>query len=181
MTDKTLGKARGLNSIADPSDFKGVVGRRRRDAHNEPEAEPRPETSTSADMVDIDEQQQATTVETQRKPAKQAASRPSPDPKRKRRELSVPHEISDALERTSINPADIVMGAYRKHGDAIYGGAGGRPVSRGRARLRLSLTDADFDKVIRLGSARGWNRSETVAVLVAFELLPDTMNLGPTG
>ncbi len=174
MSDKTLGKARGLNSIADPSAFRGTAGRRRR--------EPTPTDPSTAPVEPEEPAPEAANPVESPKP-----SRPKPttrvdqtkDTRRKRRELSVPHDISEALENTAINPADIVMSAYRRHGDAIYAGAGGRPVSKGRSRLRLSLTDADFDKVIRLGEGRGWNRSETVAVLVAFELMPDTMELGP--
>jgi hypothetical protein len=83
----------------------------------------------------------------------------------------VPIPVSDAVEATGINPADVVMSAYRRHSDAIYTGSGGRLMSRGRRRLRLSLTDGDYDKITRLGDARGWNRSETVAVLLAMELL----------
>jgi hypothetical protein len=75
------------------------------------------------------------------------------------------------LAATGINPADVVMSAYRSHADAIFAGAGGRLVSKGRQRLRLSISDSEFDKLSRLGEARGWNRSETVAVLLTLELL----------
>ncbi len=95
-----------------------------------------------------------------------------PGVQRTRRELSVPIPIAEAVDKTGINPADVVMSAYRKHGDAVYAGTGGRLVSRGRRRLRLSISDAEFDKLTRLGQARGWNRSETVAVLLALDLLP---------
>jgi hypothetical protein len=79
--------------------------------------------------------------------------------------------VAEAVAATGINPADLVMQAYRRHGDAIYAGSGGRMVSRGRERLRLSMSDAEFDKLARLGDVRGWNRSETVAVLLALDLL----------
>ncbi len=82
--------------------------------------------------------------------------------------------VAEALAATGINPADVVMSAYRTHGDAIFAGAGGRLVSRGRQRLRLSISDSEFDKLTRLGEARGWNRSETVAVLLTMELLQST-------
>ena len=95
----------------------------------------------------------------------------SPGSNRKRRELSVPHVLADALERTGINPADVVMAAYRRHSNAIYAGEGGRMVAKGRTRLRLSISDTEFEQLTRLGQARGWNRSETVSVLLAMELL----------
>ncbi len=182
MSDKTLGKARGLNSIADPSAFRGTAGRRRKEPAQEEETAP---ASTPAPVKRSEQKTAANQPVEERAAAvaspatKDSVSSTRPDKRRKRRELSVPHDIAAALENTAINPADIVMSAYRRHGDAIYAGAGGRPVSRGRSRLRLSLTDGDFDKVIRLGEVRGWNRSETVAVLVAFELMPETMELGP--
>ncbi|MEM9565021.1 MAG: hypothetical protein AAGA93_20525 [Actinomycetota bacterium] len=97
-----------------------------------------------------------------------------PGVRRKRRELSVPIPVAEAVAATGINPADLVMSAYRKHGDAIYAGSGGRMVSRGRQRLRLSISDTEFDKITRLGESRGWNRSETVAVLLTVELLDET-------
>jgi hypothetical protein len=78
---------------------------------------------------------------------------------RKRRELSIPHQVAEALATTGINPADVVMAGYRKHGDAIYRGAGGRILARGRTRLRLSISDSEFEQLTRLGQARGWNRS----------------------
>lgn len=165
VSDKTLGRARGLNSIADPSDFKGSRGRR---AKAEPVAEPDP----------APEQPVRETV-TATPPPPRAEPVPTPTPhravvpgvQRKRRELSVPIPVADAVDATGINAADLVMRAYRKHGDAIYAGSGGRMVSRGRRRLRLSISDAEFDKLTRLGEARGWNRSETVGVLLAVELL----------
>lgn len=95
----------------------------------------------------------------------------NPGINRKRRELSVPHVLADALERTGINPADVVMAAYRKHGHAIYAGEGGRMTAKGRTRLRLSISDTEFEQLTRLGQARGWNRSETVSVILAMELL----------
>jgi hypothetical protein len=72
---------------------------------------------------------------------------------------------------TKGNAADVVMNAYREHSDAIFNGAGGRMVAKGRQRLRLSISDAEFDKLTRLGEARGWNRSETVTVLLTLALL----------
>jgi hypothetical protein len=94
-----------------------------------------------------------------------------PGVQRKRRELSVPIPVARAVAATGINPADLVMGAYRNHSDAVYAGAGGRMVARGRERLRVSISDTEFDKLTRLGESRGWNRSETVAVLLTLELL----------
>jgi hypothetical protein len=111
-------------------------------------------------------------------PVDEAAPRPRATPhravtpgiQRKRRELSIPHALAEALEATMINPADIVMKGYRKHADAIYAGEGGRMMARGRTRLRLSISDTEFDQITRLGLARGWNRSETVSVILAMEL-----------
>ena len=37
----------------------------------------------------------------------------------------------------------------------------------------MSISDADFDKITRLGETRGWNRSETVAVLLTMDLLDE--------
>ena len=64
------------------------------------------------------------------------------------------------------------MSGYRTHSDAIYGGAGGRMMAKGRTRLRLSISDTEFEQITRLGLARGWNRSETVSVILTMELLP---------
>lgn len=91
---------------------------------------------------------------------------------RKRRELSIPHQVAEVLEATGINPADVVMSGYRNHSDSIYAGAGGRMMAKGRTRLRLSISDTEFEQITRLGLARGWNRSETVSVILALELLP---------
>ncbi len=161
MSDQTLGRARGLNSIADPADFKGSRGRRGRGATEpEPPAEaPQPEP-------------EPVVVEAEAAPPVPHRA-VVPGIRRKRRELSVPIPVADAVTATGINPADVVMSAYRKHGDAIYAGGGGRMVARGRQRLRLSISDAEFDKITRLGEARGWNRSETVAVLLTMELLTE--------
>ena len=68
------------------------------------------------------------------------------------------------------------MAGYRRHSEAIYAGYGGRMMARGRTRLRLSIADSEFEQITRLGEARGWNRSETVAVILALELLtPGTL------
>lgn len=162
MSEQTLGKARGLNSIADPSEFKGRRGRRERRVADDVGTPPPPRVEDQAESAPVAE------------PAAPPATPHRavvPGIQRKRRELSIPLPVADALEVTGINPADVVMSAYRTHGDAIYSGAGGRLVSRGRQRLRLSISDAEFDKLTRLGEARGWNRSETVAVLLTMELL----------
>lgn len=160
MSDGTLGRARGLNSIADPAQFKGSRGRAGRTPL--PAAAPPPEPEPAAP------------AETAQRPAAAPPHRAvQPGVKRQRRELSVPIPVAEAVEATGINPADLVMSAYRKHGDAIYAGSGGRMMARGRQRLRLSISDAEFDKITRLGEARGWNRSETVAVLLTVELLQD--------
>lgn len=173
MSEQTLGKARGLNSIADPSDFKGRRGRR-----SEPDVQP-PPPPVERGRVEADGQQVAgggidSTEVAAAAPVAPAVTTPHravvPGVNRKRRELSIPIPVAETLAATGINPADVVMSAYRKHGDAIYAGAGGRQVSRGRERLRLSISDAEFDKISRLGEARGWNRSETVAVLLSLEL-----------
>lgn len=172
MSDGTLGRARGLNSIADPSDFKGSRGRRAR-PEPEPEAEPtvgdltREPSDEGARVAGVTDQ----TEPEERTPTPHRAV--VPGVRRKRRELSVPIPVAEAVTATGINPADVVMSAYRKHGDAIYAGAGGRMVSRGRERLRLSISDTEFDKITRLGEVRGWNRSETVAVLLTIELLTE--------
>ena len=54
----------------------------------------------------------------------------TPGIQRKRRELSIPHELAEALDATRINPADVVMAGYRRHADAIYAGEGGRLMAR---------------------------------------------------
>lgn len=173
MSEKTLGKARGLNSIADPSDFKGSRGRRR--DRQEPAAPPPPRPQDLAET--------ASPTDVAREPVTQEPAAPKsavphravvPGLQRKRRELSIPVPVAEALAATGINPADVVMSAYRTHSDDIFSGAGGRMLSRGRQRLRLSISDAEFDKITRLGEARGWNRSETVAVLLTLELLEET-------
>ena len=160
MTDKTLRRARGLNSIADPSDFKGTRGRRSGDSGTDG-AVPAPDGH----------QPEVAAPEAGQGPATPHRA-VVPGVQRSRRELSVPIPIAEAVAKTGINPADVVMSAYRKHSDAVFDGSGGRLVSRGRRRLRLSISDGEFDKITRLGEARGWNRSETVAVLLALELLP---------
>lgn len=165
MSDKTLGRARGLNSIADPSDFKGARGRGR-SAENRTDGVS--EARIASDGVSALPPPAASVEEAPVTPHRAVL----PGVQRTRRELSVPIPIAEAVDKTGINPADVVMSAYRKHGDSVYAGTGGRLVSRGRRRLRLSISDAEFDKLTRLGQARGWNRSETVAVLLALELLP---------
>lgn len=186
MSERTLGKARGLNSIADPSDFKGSRGRREAKQAEPTPPPPRVEdhTGSAAEQPAVARNSDAavapdtagdgrvgggaaTAVEAPVTPHRAVV----PGIRRKRRELSVPVPVSEALAATGINPADVVMSAYRKHSDEIFAGAGGRLVSRGRERLRLSISDAEFDKLTRLGEARGWNRSETVAVLLTLELL----------
>ena len=162
MSEKTLGKARGLNSIADPADFKGRRGRKGRQAVEEA-APPPPVADHQTEPVTSVEPAPAQPVTPHRAVV--------PGVNRKRRELSIPLPVAEALQATGINPADVVMSAYRTHSDSIYAGAGGRLVSRGRERLRLSISDVEFDKLTRLGEARGWNRSETVAVLLTLELL----------
>lgn len=202
MSKPTLGRARGLNSIADPSEFKGSRGRPpvdrgvdpddpardddqdggfdRSEAGGEPGNEGAGGESRNgfarqdANRVESAIDHSPTTASADSVSLRGRRSRPaSAGGQRTRRELSVPIPVSDAVEATGINPADVVMSAYRKHSDGIYTGSGGRLVSRGRRRLRLSLTDGDYDKITRLGDARGWNRSETVAVLLAMELLDD--------
>ncbi len=164
MSDGTLGRARGLNSIADPAQFKGSRGRATRTPV--PAAAPPPEPPAPEPVAE--------------EPAPATPHRAVvPGLRRKRRELSVPIPVAEAVEATGINPADVVMSAYRKHGDAIYAGSGGRMMARGRQRLRLSISDAEFDKITRLGEARGWNRSETVAVLLTVELLSDEAPSAP--
>ncbi len=170
MSERTLGKARGLNSIADPSDFKGRRGRRD------------PATPATAPVAEaapppprVEDRAESMPEPPQAEPVLAAPTTPHraviPGIQRKRRELSIPLPVAEALAATGINPADVVMSAYRTHSDAIFAGAGGRLVSRGRQRLRLSISDTEFDKLSRLGEARGWNRSETVAVLLTMELL----------
>ncbi len=163
MSDKTLGRARGLNSIADPSDFKGSRGRAGRTPVPAAAPPPEDEAEPTADSG----------ANPQERPTATPHRAVVPGVKRTRRELSVPLPVAEAVEATGINPADLVMRAYRKHGDAIYAGAGGRMVARGRQRLRLSISDTEFDKITRLGQSRGWNRSETVAVLLTEELLSE--------
>ncbi len=256
MTDKpTLGKARGLNSIADPRQFKGSGAGRAKLAGRRNEEPPPPPPPPRADPA-VDEAARVdsgsgaeptgdadratpvaearTTTRTPNPPAPSPSTSPSPPPstrddsgagarselvtsprqeglsvaqpaadarsansagqasarrtepaartlpsphravqpgvQRKRRELTVPTQVAEALAATGINAADVVMAGYRSHGDAIYAGAGGRTAARGRTRLRLSISDAEFDQITRLGLARGWNRSETVSVILAMHL-----------
>lgn len=194
MSDRTLGKARGLNSIADPSDFKGSRGRRTRPGGPDGPTETHPTTGSDRQPIErtvpgpggaagdhtagdhaaghhAAGDQKASVGDRRR--SGQSDDGGDPRTRRKRRELSIPVPVADALTDTGINPADVVMTAYRKFADSIYAGTGGRLVSRGRERLRLSISDGEFDKITRLGQARGWNRSETVAVLLTMELLDD--------
>jgi len=89
---------------------------------------------------------------------------------RKRRELSIPLELAEAVERTGVNPADVVMAGLRTYADTIYAGKGARMMAKGRKRLRISISDNAFDQITRLGKTRGWNRSETVSVILSMEL-----------
>ena len=193
MTDKTLGKARGLNSIANPRDFKGSPGRRRVEEKTPPPPAPKPEQRREVPAADAPKPEAEPTAPSRRPDPKpkeatrseaRAETKPAaadrqatphravtPGINRKRRELSVPHQVAEALEKTGINPADVVMTGYRNHSDAIYAGAGGRMAAKGRTRLRLSISDTEFEQLTRLGQARGWNRSETVGVILAMELL----------
>ncbi|MFV0259831.1 MAG: hypothetical protein ACK5PP_15445 [Acidimicrobiales bacterium] len=197
---KNLGNARGLNSIADPRSFKGASGRTRlrptepartdHDGDADPvSARHAPATPPEVDDVpDPSEMRLPSRNQAVRDPADGGGpghtSRLPPAGRaigsglsRTRRELSVPHEIADAVDKIGINPADLVMAAYRRHGDAIYAGAGGRMMARGRRRLRLTISDSDFDQITRLGRSRGWNRSETVSVILAMELIPSAVDL----
>ncbi|MGB5756070.1 MAG: hypothetical protein WBM50_04080 [Acidimicrobiales bacterium] len=169
MSEQTLGKARGLNSIADPAEFKGSRGRRETPSDGPHDTPPAPPPPRPEDRNGL-EGGAAPSASLDLPPTPHRAV--VPGVRRKRRELSIPVPVADALAATGINPADVVMSAYRTHSDAVFAGAGGRLVSRGRERLRLSISDAEFDKISRLGEARGWNRSETVAVLLTMELLP---------
>ncbi len=188
MSKRTLGKARGLNSIADPASFKGSSGRRPSPEAETPPPPPVPEPVVVDEPVDsvivedapeteaTPEPIEANAVEEhpdQSAPAKRPSSRGAIGA-RKRRELSVPIPVAEAVEATGVNPADLVMAAYKKHSDSLYAGSGGRMVSRGRQRLRVSISDSDFDKITRLGELRGWNRSETVAVLLTMDLLAES-------
>ncbi|MEM7338137.1 MAG: hypothetical protein AAF467_05790 [Actinomycetota bacterium] len=226
MSDKTLGKARGLNTIADPKAFKGSAGRSKltkpkeeaapartpaRKKASEPAAPkartapadaPAPERVPDpfptdapvdadvvpADVAPVEAAAAAAPAPAERVPTVDNGSAPAsngttphravvPGVQRKRRELSIPHSVAEALEATGINAADVVMTGYRRHGDAIYAGAGGRLAARGRTRLRLSISDSEFDQITRLGHARGWNRSETVSVILAMELIPASAGL----
>jgi|GEM_PF-5206303 len=165
MAEKTLKKARGLNSIADPSKFRGSNGRRSAPVPEEvlPEVVEKNEVE-----IDLRVEQK---IEDIPKPVVTPHRAVQPGTKRVRRELSIPILIADKLEETGINPADIVMQAYRKYSDNIFEGQKGRMVSKGRKRLRISISDKEFEQITRLGQARGWNRSETVSVLLAAELV----------
>lgn len=153
-----LSKARGLNSIADPKQFKGS-SRRIRSAPPLPGPEP-----PAPGPPDPAAEQRASPPATPHRAV-------TPGIQRKRRELSIPHQLAQLLQATGINPADVVMSGYRTHSDAIYAGSGGRLMAKGRTRLRLSISDTEFEQITRLGLARGWNRSETVSVILAMELL----------
>ncbi len=233
MSKKNLGKARGLNSIADPSDFRGKSARPPRKARNTPAENPEhthsnPEQPTEIPVegsdADIDLRDSPSSTPTG-KPTDSAGKAPSTGDQSKdgpsgrpadrtadgavdgavdsaangvssdassegsdkprrgrppvtanrriRRELSVPVAVADAVEQTGVNPADLVMNAYRRHSDDVYTGDGARMAARGRKRLRVSLSDGDFDKITRLGEVRNWNRSETVSVLLSLDLLTE--------
>ncbi len=198
MSDQTLGKARGLNSIADPRAFKGTSGRNRPgDTPSPPAPAADPATTPAPEIRELREPparmsappapatapipkylerpRPPVPMPSEPAPAEPVGAVPHravvPGLNRKRRELSVPTILAEAVERTGINPADVVMAGYRKHADTIYAGHGGRMMARGRTRLRLSISDTEFDQLTRLGQARGWNRSETVSVILAMELL----------
>jgi hypothetical protein len=173
----TLGKARGLNKIADPRQFKGSSGRSRLTEVPPPPPEP---PSTPAPAVAPEPRATPVREEPIPSPPPVPHRAVTPGVQRKRRELSIPRQIAEALAQTGINPADIVMAGYRKHSDAIFSGAAGRIMARGRTRLRLSISDSEFEQLTRLGHARGWNRSETVSVILALELLGDAAHL-PAG
>lgn len=208
---KNLSKARGLNSIADPSEFRGRSGRKPKETpdiptespvkptsdpeapqktpesveNNRPGAAPEdaastPPPSPSASPVDAGHDASAgqSSTTTTPAPAKRRGRPPITGNRRIRRELSVPVAVADAVEQTGINPADLVMNAYRRHSDGVFTGSGARMAARGRKRLRISLSDGDFDKITRLGEARNWNRSETVSVLLSLDLLPTDAVLG---
>ncbi len=179
MSDRTLGRARGLNSIADPSDFKGSRGRPSRPAEEPTPPPVRHDVQRDVQGDGPGDAQRDGQGDGPKQPPTTPHRAVVPGVRRKRRELSIPVPIAEAVEATGINPADVMMSAYRSHGDAIYAGTGGRMVARGRQRLRLSISDSEFDKLTRLGEARGWNRSETVAVLLAMELLTPTTEGAP--
>jgi len=189
MTKKDLAKARGLNSLADPSSFKGSPGRARltKVADPEPtnpppmvERQPNEPTRLPADPTPPSPPlgsppiSHGVTALDDHRPIETAPPTPAPNSsnngRRKRRELSVPLELAEAVERTGVNPADVVLAGLRHYGDSIYAGKGARMAARGRKRLRISVSDSEFDQITRLGEYRGWNRSETVGVILSMEL-----------
>jgi len=171
MGEKTLKKARGLNSIADPSAFRGSKGRTTK---IERTAEPEPETKP----VQIHKPEPVAVIESPEPKVDKAPHRAvKPGTRRVRRELSIPLPVAEKLDQTGINPADVVMSAYRKYSDAIFSGEMGRMVSRGRKRLRLSISDQEFEQITRLADSRGWNRSETISVLLEAELQNDSVTI----
>ena len=100
----------------DPSDFKGSRGRGRLGRKGSDETSPPPPETPG----------QAEQARTSADAGVEAAPPPPvphravvPGLQRKRRELSVPIPVADAVTSTGINPADVVMSAYRRHGDAI--------------------------------------------------------------
>ncbi len=213
MSKQDLGKARGLNSIADPSEFRGRSARPPRKTRSKPKEDPEDthlnpdqarktppgrEESAQTGEIDLRDDTPESTEsgsptsnpqglrppgkgaqsgdpsgDHESKPKRRRGRPPATGNRRIRRELSVPTVIAEAVEKTGINPADLVMNAYRRHSDDVYTGGGARLAARGRRRLRISLSDGDLDKISRLGEVRNWNRSETVSVLLSLDLLAD--------
>ena len=184
MSDKTLVGARGLNSIADPSSFRGATARSAKPAtEEEPEIIEKP-ARAKVDAVESEtvstEQRPQTSKKTRTAPkASQPNSSTEGTTDRKRRELSIPLPIHELVTETRQNPTDIVMRALRNFSEEIAAGDFARGVHRGRKRLRLSVTDKEFQAITKLGNTRGWNRSETVAVLIEAELTKSKEQIEP--
>ena len=89
------------------------------------------------------------------------------------KEVSIPIPTYERLEQVGYNITDLLKRAYGNHADEVRAGDFLRGVSRGRRRVRLSMSPQDYQKLEKLGRGRGWNRSETVAVLLDAELDKD--------
>ncbi len=181
MSEKTLKGARGLNSIADPASFRGATRRSERSSKAADESSSKP--APVVDLVEakvaspIGNTQEMGTRAGERKQAasnhealKSAPSSTVSQPQRSRRELTVPYKIHDLLEATMQNATDVVMRAVRNHGEEIMAGDYARGIDKGRKRLRITMSDEQFAKIAKIGRSRGWNQSETVAVLLFAEL-----------
>ena len=227
MVEKNLSAARGLNSIADPSSFRGSSGRRGRkvsEAEVADISEELQEDSSAPKSVETDDPKkffglgatattQASVVENKSaqtkvaeakaiaqdavargdsvidlrtgdenvtKPAPKVVAGPARQTKplvssddestRVQKEMSIPLPVHEAVEATGYNVTDLLRRAYRNHAEAVRAGEYLRGMHRGRKRIRLSMAPEDYARLDKLARSRGWNRSETVTILLEAEL-----------